>query len=356
MLHLSVSDTGVGIREEEQALVFDEFRQVDGSHTREHEGTGLGLALVKRFVEMHGGRIWVESEYGKGSTFRFTLPSADGEATVADPASPPEAKPDPEPQDDFPPDAKRVLVIEDDVASANLLKRRFGQEGYQVALAMTGVEGAKKAKELLPDAIMLDLLLPEKDGWEVLHELKQGADTESIPVVVTSVTDNQSLGRALGAADYFVKPVDVQRLVERVGQLVAGDQVVETGPGRTILVVDDEPALADMIGRVLRTEGFEPLIAHDGGTALALAADHRPDLIVLDIAMPGTDGFQVIEELHTRPDCGEIPILVLTATQLTDQQKSLLSQHTNRLMEKVHFTKDCFLEEIRSILRQEAAA
>ncbi len=213
---ITVTDNGLGIPKEQHELIFDEFRQVDGSHTREYEGSGLGLALAKRFVELHHGRIWVESELGKGSRFTFSIPISQPKITSASPkregrkyGAPTVIKKDSG-------EKYKILVVEDDASSVDILRTYLEKEGYEVFVANRGDYAMELAKRINPALIVLDIKLPNKDGWQVLRELKSDADTKEIPIIIASIIDDRELGYRLGAAEYFVKPFDKKEMMERV--------------------------------------------------------------------------------------------------------------------------------------------
>ncbi len=318
-IEVSVRDTGIGIRPEDTERVFQEFRQADGSAARQYEGTGLGLALTRRFVRMHGGEVWLQSEVGKGSTFFFTLP-------YTDPIAPPEAQAQataggrPEASTSSRP---LVLIAEDDAQARELLGLALTQAGYRVAMAADGDEAIRLANELLPFAITLDIMLPKRDGWQVLRDLKGDPKTEAIPVVVVSILDNRDLGFSLGAADYFVKPVDRPELLRKLGRFSFTTKV-KTQTVR-VLAIDDDPQALELIATALSAEGFEVLRAYGGQEGIDLAQSQLPDAIILDLMMPQVSGFEVIQRLAQDPLTAPIPIFVLTAMELTDAVRDELN-------------------------------
>jgi PAS domain S-box-containing protein len=314
-VEIAVSDSGIGIAKEDLGRLFTEFQQLDAGPGRQQEGTGLGLALTRRFAELHGGQVIVESEVGKGSTFTLRLPlqSAAREATA--PIAPPAvAITDP---------SRLVLVVDDNPQAAEILSRYLHTGGFQTAVARTGPEALRMAGELKPVAITLDILLPEVDGWEVLNRLKADEATQNIPVVVVSVVDNPSLGRALGAFDYFVKPVDGKALLSRLGQYTFTTKVKSEQV--RVLVVDDEPANLDLLEALLTPAGFGVLRAGSGREGIDMAISEMPSLILLDLMMPELTGFDVVEALRAKEATREIPIMVLTAKTLTEDDKTALN-------------------------------
>jgi signal transduction histidine kinase/CheY-like chemotaxis protein len=311
-VEVQVTDTGIGIKPEDQGRIFVEFEQLDNAYVREQQGTGLGLALTRKLVELHGGRIAVESQPGKGSTFRFVLPfQARARGSARGPGRPAAgAKVEP-----------LVLVVEDDVRAGDLLGHFLEEAGYRVAHAATGAQAIALAKSLKPNAITLDILLPGEDGLAILGQLKAGAATKDIPVVVVSITDHRELGFSLGAIEWLVKPVQRAGFVDAVRRAVGP---VSAGRAPTVLVVDDERATVELLTDTLTTHGFRALGAYDGREGIAAAVAHRPDAIVLDLIMPGLTGFDVVRELRDHPAARNIPILVFTAMQLSDADRARL--------------------------------
>jgi len=321
---ISVADSGIGIRAEDRARLFREFEQLDASYARQQQGTGLGLALSKRLVELHGGQIWFESEgEGRGTTFRFTLPFAGPAPEITAPLPAPRRPDEPRTTLMVAPDAPLVLVVEDDVTSAALLKECFTVAGYRVIHAADGATALALARDKRPAAITLDIMLPGMDGWTVLKALKSAPETESIPVIIVSSTEDRQLGFTLGATDFLVKPTDHRRIIDTVrgalGDAEAGRHVV--------LVIDDDPALRSVLEETLTRQGFRVITAPDGNQGMALAAEAHPAAIVLDLLMPGVSGFDVVQRLRDRTDSRDLPIVIYTVKDLTpDERIRLMSQ------------------------------
>ncbi len=331
---VAVHDTGIGIPPAEQARIFEAFQQVRGPGTGPQEGTGLGLALVKRFVELHGGRVGVESAVGVGSTFTVTLPlvTVEPPAAVApapSPAAPARA-------------SGTVLVVEDDASALALLTLYLTNAGFQVVPAGNGEEALRLARLLLPGAITLDICLPRVDGWELLARLKADPALAAIPVVVVSMLGDRGKGFALGAAEYLVKPMDRDRLLAALHRLVAR-------PPAKVLVIDDDPLATALVADVLAREGYTVLQATSGEEGLALALHERPALVVLDLLMPGLDGFAVVERLQTDPRTAAVPIVVLTSRVMTAADKTRLNGHISFLAEKNEFQPDAFVAFVRQL-------
>ncbi len=301
-LELSVSDTGVGIAPEDHARIFNEFEQV-GKSSAEQQGTGLGLALTRKLVEMHGGRIWVESAVGQGSTFRFTLP-LEYAAEEVDKSGEHAAREE-EPV---------ILVVDDEKQARDLLTHYLTDAGYNVVTAANGAEARRLARSRRPAAITMDMLLREGDGLELIAELKQSPETHDIPVVVVSVTDEKERGISVGVSEWLIKPI------QRADLLAALDRAI--GPkcesqSKTVLIVDDDPQVLEYLDELLRQRGFTVLSAGGGQAGIDLALAHLPDLIILDLAMPTINGIQVVQTLRRDPKGREIPILILTAMELS---------------------------------------
>jgi PAS domain S-box-containing protein len=322
---IAVSDSGIGIAKQDLSRLFTEFQQLDAGPGHQQEGTGLGLALTKRFAELHGGQVSVESTPGKGSTFTLRLPlqatAPQASATVAAPQV-------------TTIDAGRplVLVVDDNPQAAEILARHLDAGGFRIELARTGPEALIMARELKPVAITLDILLPEVDGWEVLNRLKADQATRNIPVVVVSVIDNPALGRALGAFDYFVKPVDGKALLSRLSQYTF-TSTVKNEPVR-VLVVDDEQANLDLLEAVLEPAGFGVLRANSGQEGIDMAKSQMPSLILLDLMMPGLTGFDVVEALRAEEATRPIPIMILTAKTLTEDDKKALNGQVEAIFQR----------------------
>ncbi|TMF44026.1 MAG: response regulator [Chloroflexi bacterium] len=318
-VEIAVSDSGIGIAKEDLGRLFAEFQQLDAGPGRQQEGTGLGLALTKRFAELHGGQVIVESELGKGSTFTLRLPLQ----TPAPRVSRVPASVAPLHVASIDLDRPLVLVVDDNPQAAEILSRHLEAGGFRTEVARTGSEALSMAGELKPVAITLDILLPEVDGWEVMSRLKADPATRDIPVVVVSVVDKPLLGRALGAFDYFVKPVDGKALLSRLSRYTFTTKV-KSEPVQ-VLVVDDEKANLDMLEALLKPAGFGVLKAGSGQEGIDMARSEMPSLILLDLMMPGLSGFDVVEALRGEEATRSIPIMVLTAKTLTEDDKRALN-------------------------------
>ncbi len=339
----SVADTGIGIKPEDQEIIFEEFRQVIDSSNQEMTGTGLGLAISKRLVAMHGGRIWVESEYGHGATFSFLLP-------LAGPPTPEPAMPGETP---LPSGGKTVLVIEDDRQFSNLLAFYLRQEGYTPVQHYHGASALERARELKPTLITLDVILPDQDGWEVLRALKSDPETRDIPVLVISVLENSELAFSLGAVDYLLKPIhreDLGRLLDRLvaSELSARRSAASWRPYK-VLVVDDDPKMVSLLRTMLPAEGYTLLPAYDGEQGLRLAREEQPDVVLLDLLMPGMNGFEVLDALRADAETAHIPILVFTTKDITSEDRERLNHRIQGVMRKSALTPRALLAELRRL-------
>jgi signal transduction histidine kinase/DNA-binding response OmpR family regulator len=308
---LSVTDTGSGIEAEDLDRIFEAFQQGGRTGRAQVEGTGLGLALTRKLVEAHGGQIDVHSEVGVGSTFTVHLPRR------VDPGL--EVSPSPS----FQPGRPVVLVIEDDPAAADLLRVYLDAAGFGVAVTPSGRVGLEWAAKLRPNAIVLDILLPDIDGWEILQRLKGNVETQAIPVLVVSVVDDRPLGLALGAIDYFVKPIARESLLDAIGRLTFTTKVRTRVV--TALVIDGDPAADARYRGLLEPEGFRVISARDGASGSAQARELQPDLILLDVLLPDIDGFEVVANLKADPLTSSIPIWVTTPHNLRPEDKARLN-------------------------------
>jgi signal transduction histidine kinase/DNA-binding response OmpR family regulator len=347
-----VEDTGVGLAPGQIARVWDRFYQAESSSSRRFGGAGLGLSIVRRLTELHGGRVEATSAgLDRGSTFAVHLSAAELGATLEVRGGPAPARPWLEtvaaevgsaPRD---PRAPLVLVVEDDVHIATVLRTYLEADGYRVEVVDDGKQAIQAARDLAPLAITLDISLPTLDGWSVLNTLKHDPATSDIPVVIVSIVDNRDFGLVLGATDYLVKPIDHERLRSTLRGLEP-----PSGTDGTILVVDDDPALRDVLGSVLSEDGWRVVTAGDGEAALASVARDHPSAMVLDLMMPRVDGFEVLRTLREQPATRDLPVIVVTAKVLTEEDRARLARCAGRLILKQALRVDDLRSEIRGLL------
>jgi signal transduction histidine kinase/DNA-binding response OmpR family regulator/putative methionine-R-sulfoxide reductase with GAF domain len=349
---ISVVDSGVGIPKDKLEMIFEAFTQVDASSTRRAGGTGLGLSICQSFVEMHGGRIWVESEFGKGSTFSFNLPiegpplpeaeEAEEQAAETKAAEPP--APVEEPKEEI---SKLVLCIEDDEGVITLFRRYLSKRGYQVVGLTDPTRALEEAKRLRPHAITLDVMMPDRNGWQVIQELKADPETRLIPVIICSIVAERDRGMSLGASDYLVKPVVEQDL------LAALDRLNREAGRHLVLVVDDQPAHRKLLRRMIENQdGYEVVEAGGGQEAIDMLTQIHPQLITLDLMMPGMDGFDVLESIKSEEETRSIPIVVITAKELTDDDYERLNHSVEALIQKGPMKREELLADLAAALKK----
>jgi CheY-like chemotaxis protein len=357
-----VADTGIGMTPEQQGRLFEPFAQAEASTARRYGGTGLGLALTRRFCHLMGGDVAVESEAGAGSTFTIRLPAAvtqagppgavapgatqGGDAGATSTVATTDA-------------AGTVLVIDDDAGVRDLLQRLLAREGFRVLPANGGEEGLRLARAARPDAITLDVLMPGTDGWAVLAALKADPALADVPVVMLTIADDKALGFSLGAVEYLTKPVDRARLLRvlrRYGPAAPGadggrgDGGPRPGP---VLVVEDDAATRRTLRRLLEREGLKVVEAGDGRAALDLLAgggSAAPGLIVLDLLMPELDGFAFAAELRRDDRWRDVPVVVLTAKDLTEEDRRRLNGRVERVLRKGPDDAGRLLGEVRRLV------
>jgi len=355
----SVEDTGIGISEEDKSKLFQPFVQLDSATTRKHEGTGLGLSLVKRFLEIQNGRIWVESELGKGTKFTFELPlrpiSEERTAIEQEISAPAETiqqvtKTNTQRLQTLEHasskvDGPLILVVEDDTLSRELLEVTLRDEGYRVASAKNGKEALELAGKMKPFAIILDIMMPGMDGWEVLKHLKDNKQTHNIPVIIASVIEKSELGVIWRSVEHFVKPVQKERLFAALERFKDESSKAVL----SVLVVDDERNAVELIASMLAEEGINVLPAYGGQEAIDIAFEQHPDVIVLDLMMPEVSGFDVITALKASTETIDIPIIICTAKDLDPTDMSSLNENVFSIMHKGMFNREKLLNFIKNI-------
>jgi signal transduction histidine kinase/CheY-like chemotaxis protein len=331
-IKLAVQDSGIGMTPEQVARLFQPFTQADASTTRKYGGTGLGLTITKRFAELMGGTVTVDSAKGTGSTFTLVLPAevvarpvtSDHVALMAGPRG-------------------LVLVIDDDPAMHDLVRRTLEKEGIAVIPALTGEEGLELARQLKPAVITLDVMMPGSDGWNVLRALKADPDLARIPVVMLTIIDDKNMGFSLGASEYLTKPVDRERLIRVIRRFR------HEGGGRA-LVIDDDEAARDRMRELLRGESWDVAEAVNGREGLEALGHGMPDLILLDLMMPEMNGFEFLAALHAREGGMHVPVVVVTAHDLTPAEREHLSIHVARVFDKDHLDSEVLVAELKRLL------
>ncbi len=335
----AVKDTGVGIAPQNQQRIFKAFIQVEASYTRRFEGTGLGLALVDHFVRMHRGRVWVESEEGKGSTFLVRLPRVQS----ADPAAAPFAE-----AATLVSHGDSVLVIEDDPTAQQILAQYLKETGCEIRFASSAEEALVSVRERRPALVTLDVLLSGESGWKLLADLKDDPATADIPVLVISSVDERGIGCAFGVEDYLVKPVNRQQLMQRLSGMGlthrAGRRKVE------VLVIDDHAEARLLLRKILEAEGMHVLEAADGKEGLDAARVTVPDLVLLDLMMPEVSGFEVLRQLRANAATRSVPVIIVTAKEITRDDLQRLNGDIQALVRKASMTGAQFVHEVRRVL------
>lgn len=312
-ISIEVTDPGIGIARENQTLIFEEFRQVDGTLNRQYGGTGLGLSLVRKFVELQNGTLTVDSEIGKGSTFTFTLPLHFAGTTIPSPIINVDGT--------LIPPGERVLVVEDDDVAYATLAMYLQSAGYVPIRVVNASDTPRLARNIRPVAVALDVTAPGAQSWDVLRALKADPVTSSVPVIVISKTDNREVGLEIGADDYFVKPVDWAHFMRRLRELT----LRAAAPKRPhLLLIDDDVSVHDLLEAELTAQGYQLEKAFSGAEGLERAAKSLPDVIILDLAMSGMSGFEVAASLKERDDTARIPIIAFTARELTPDDRKRL--------------------------------
>ena len=360
IVSFSVKDTGIGIESKNFDRVFEEFQQVDSSSTRKYKGTGLGLPIARRLARMLGGDLTVESELGKGSTFTLTVPtklptrltelqvSTQMPLPLPQVVRPEPPRPQPAISASIPQPLRtgqqvQILSIDDDPDVIEILRKYLVPEGYSLIGALSGDEGLDLALRTKPDLITLDIMMPKKDGWQVLRELKANPETREIPVIIHSIIDNRPLALSLGAVDVMMKPTDPKRLLTLVKKhYKSGDQF--------ILVVDDNLDFALACKDLLKRDGFNVKIATRGEEAVKILEESIPSLILLDLVMPGMDGFNVIHALQSKEQWTNIPVVVLTGKSLSEEDHKSLDPFIADYLMKDSFTTAAISGAIKKIL------
>jgi len=336
-VEIAVTDTGIGMTPAQMEKLFQEFSQVDSSTTRKYGGTGLGLAISRRFCRMMGGDISAQSEAGRGSTFTVNLPA---NVVGIDAAAAPETTPRMHAAA-ISRNAPLIVVADDDRTVRDVVARFLEREGFSVALADGGQQALRLVRELHPDAITLDVIMPDLDGWTVLAAIKGDPALADIPVVLLTIVDEKNRGYSLGAVEYLVKPVDREKLTQTLRRICGSVR------GR-VLLVDDDDIIRRQMRLQLQHNGWDISEAENGRIALARLEEARPDAIILDLIMPEMDGFEFVDEMRRRPEWHDIPVIVVTSKDLTAEDRSRLNGGVERIIHKTG--RDETLREVRGVL------
>ncbi len=337
-VEFTVRDNGIGMTPEQQAKLFQAFNQADASTTRKYGGTGLGLAISKKFAEMMGGGVSVDSEFGEGSSFSIRLPVALDQDAIAESALETEVE-------DLVGSGNVVLVIDDDLIVRELLKSHLSRLGYAVAVAASGEDGLKLAHKLRPDAIILDLLMPEMDGWQVLEQLQANPALVDIPVIIASVEDARDVSFAKGAKEYLLKPVSQDQLAEVLNKYKISDL-----DSPRVMLIEDDKVTREMVAGMLQNHGLRMFKCEDGRIALEHMEDRRPDLILLDLNMPEMDGYEFLARLRQTEEWRSIPVIVLTGNELSASERLRLEGQVAEIFYKPNYAPERLIYEVRKVL------
>lgn len=334
---IKVRDTGIGISKEDIPYIFDEFRQADGSSSRQYEGTGLGLSIAKKILKLLGGQIEVESEEGRGSVFTVIIP-VKWTSKILSQSLIEYEKPFSGTESDT------ILVVDDNPKTVKIIADYLHEAGYKVITASTGKEALLLADQYHPFAITLNIIMQDMDGWETLQKLKSKISTKDIPVIMISVSNDNQTGLALGASGFINKPVNKQTLISQIRE-------INMLPER-IMIVDDNEFELDQLSKMIETEQIKTIKAHGGRECLELLEKEIPDLLILDLMMPDIDGFKVLERLKEKPETLNLPVIILTAKDLSREEKENLSRNVALLTSKSEINSNRLLKEIKRIIQE----
>lgn len=345
-LEVTVWDTGIGISAADQARLFQPFVQADGTTARNFEGTGLGLSLIRAFAQLHGGDVSLESSPGNGSRFTVRLPlrKIDNQHDLL-----PVTRTRSTPGDTEQLQPPLLLLIEDNDQAAALMMAQLKNAGYRTIWARSGEEGLALAQQLRPDSVLLDIMLPNMDGWQVLQRIKASPELADIPVVIVSIVADASKGLTLGALETLEKPVNREQLL----QVVARATHLQREAQQTrVLVVDDDVTALEMVKIQLEAQGYKVDCAAGGADAVGQLQAEPPDLVILDLMMPEVTGFDVLAIMRRHETVAHVPVIILSAKTLTEEDRRFLQQHTAQVIEKTEFDREMFLGSVKTSLQQ----
>jgi signal transduction histidine kinase/DNA-binding response OmpR family regulator len=328
----AVADTGIGIALEDQQRIFDEFSQLDNPMQRRFKGTGLGLPLSKRLVELLGGRLWVESQPGAGSTFSAAIPIVYRPALITD---------FPPPVWDVDPARRPILVIEDAFDAQLFYEKILKGSPFQPLAARNLREARQALSRFRPAAIILDIVLAGEDGWTFLGQLKHTPETQDLPVLVASTLDDRAKGLSLGADVYAVKPIERAWLIETLARLTG------VGRPRRVLLVDDQEAIRFVLMQFLNTGHYSAIEAGTGDEGLRKARDEQPDVILLDLGLPDMNGREVLRRLKADPATSQIPVVIVTSAKLGREEIAMLAGSAASVVSKDSLTRELVTDAIR---------
>jgi CheY-like chemotaxis protein len=332
-IRFAVADNGIGMTPEQKSRLFQAFSQADVATTRNYGGTGLGLAITRHFCWMLGGDVTVESEFGKGSTFTMTLPVVlrQGNPKAEEPAGTPEQ-------------AGTILVIDDERQAREFIGNALAKEGYVVIAATGGRDGLRLARERRPDAIILDVIMPDVDGWAVLRALKADVDLADIPVILVTMLGERDMGLALGAADHLTKPIAPQELVRVLAR------VRRSGDATDVLVVDDDEGTRDVLQRTLVREGWTVREAANGIEGLEQLEASKPAVVLLDLMMPQMDGFEMLRTMRENKAWHDVPVVIVTSKDLRREELEWLRGNTIEVFQKGAYGRAELVTALRGMI------